>query len=120
MATILVINAKAGLVLATQTALQSANHETIIASSASDAITLLDTVQPTLILLGDTHQSMREAIATLKAHPQTRGVPIILQSDQLVVHNLEYQQLLGATAVIESPFSARRLVSDIAHWIQPA
>jgi len=120
MATILVINAKAGLVFATQTALQSANYETLIASSVRDAIDTLGNIRPTLILLGDTEASMRASMAILKAHPQTRDIPVILQSDQLMIQNPDYQQSLGATAVLENPYSARQLIDDIATWIQPA
>lgn len=118
MATILVINAQAGLALAIETALRNANYRVIVASSAQEAVTMLGIQPIDMILLGDTPAGMVKEMAVLKQHAATDTIPVILQSDDFILQNPDYRKRLGATAVMGNPHSTQQLISDVSQWVQ--
>ena len=118
MSLIVVINTKTGLATAIQTTLTNAGYTTLIARDASEAISLIETQSPTLILLGDTTHSFHEEIAILRAHSPTTYTAIVLQSDNYILANADYVERLGVAAVLDNPHSSAQLMQGISEWVK--
>jgi PleD family two-component response regulator len=117
---IVIINDKLGLAHAVRTTLINAGFKTLLADSAEHALGQLSQELPTLILLGDTEQSLFQQTTLLRNHPKTQNVPIILQSDNFGLLNDEYRFRLGAQGVLSNSQSSASLMKSLKTFLNPA
>jgi PleD family two-component response regulator len=117
---IVIINDKLGLAHAVRTTLINAGFATLLADSAESALGQLHQERPTLILLGDTEQSLLQQTSLLRSHPKTEHVPILLQSDNFGLLNEEYRFRLGAQGVLSNSQSSASLMQELNSFLRPA
>jgi CheY-like chemotaxis protein len=87
-----------------------------------DAVAAATAWPPHLILLDAVMPGMDgpETLATLRAAPQTAGIPVVFMTARAQAEELEYLRSLGALGVIVKPFDPMTLAGDVRAHLRSA
>jgi CheY-like chemotaxis protein len=101
--------------------LETENCRLVFVASGAEALKILGTVQPDLILM-DVQMPGMDGIETtrrLKAVPRLAKVPVVMITGQsagtVVVDSLK----AGAADFVVKPFEREKLISKVARWSRP-
>ncbi|MDP3505637.1 MAG: response regulator [Myxococcales bacterium] len=96
--------------------------ETVIASSAAEAIALAASERPDLILMDMMMPGMDglEALAELKRDPALAAIPVLFMTARVQRTEVDQYLRLGAIGVIQKPFDPMLLPSEIRRILDAA
>lgn len=99
--------------------LKPLNVEVLTAVNGQEGIEKAEKEKPDLILLDATMPVMDgiEALASLKANPATKDIPVLMLSADSGKDNVERATQLGALKFITKPFTGDALVSTLSEYI---
>jgi len=93
--------------------------EVITAVNGQEGIEKAEAVLPDLIILDATMPVMDglEALAILKANPETKDIPVIMLSADAGQATLDRARQLGAVHFISKPFTGDTLISGLTPYL---
>ena len=96
--------------------LKAHDVEVITAVNGQEGVEKAESDQPDLIILDATMPVMDglEALAVLKANPETKNIPVIMLSADAVYATIERARQLGAVDFISKPFTGDTLISGVS------
>jgi twitching motility two-component system response regulator PilH len=102
--------------------LKSGGAIAIEAQDGAEAIALLETQQPNLILLDAIMPRMNgyEVCRRIKSNPKTQNIPIIMCTGQDGVSDRYWAMKQGADAYLVKPFRAAELISLLKQYLRPS
>lgn len=94
--------------------------ETVLASSAAEAIALARSERPDLILMDMMMPGMDglEALAELKRLPELKAIPVLFMTARVQRDEVEQYLRLGAIGVVQKPFDPMLLPSEIRRILE--
>ncbi len=119
MKTVLVIEDEANILLNICTILQISGYSCIKASNGIDALEMLATQQPHLILCDVMMPQMDgfEVLRNVRGNPATQHIPICFLSARADVIDIDYGLSNGANGYITKPFLAKDLLGTVARLL---
>lgn len=102
--------------------LKSGGAVAIEAQDGTEAIHLLETQQPDLILLDAIMPRMNgyEVCRRIKSNPKTQHIPIIMCTGQDGASDRYWAMKQGADAYLVKPFRASELIAAIKQFLRPS
>lgn len=102
--------------------LKSGGAMAIEAQDGTEAIALLETQQPDLILLDAIMPRMNgyEVCRRIKSNPKTQHIPIIMCTGQDSTSDRYWAMKQGADAYLVKPFRAAELISLLKQFLRPS
>jgi len=99
--------------------LETQKHEVYEAFDARQALKVLDSMVPDLILMDITMPGMDGLTLTrqLKANPRLKGIPIIAVSSLAMKGDDQKALAAGCDGYITKPIDTRQLPSQVLQWI---
>jgi CheY-like chemotaxis protein len=96
-----------------------AGHRPVYASDGSQAVTMAKANQPSLIFLDVimTDQDGFKTCRTLKADPQTAGIPIVLVTSKNTESDKFWGKRQGAADLIGKPYTAEAMLGVIRRFV---
>ncbi len=89
--------------------------EVLLAKNGAEALEMLKSEHPDLILLDVMMPGMDgpAVLAKLKQNPETAGIPVIFLTAKIQKHEVEAYSKLGACGVISKPFEPIELAEQV-------
>jgi DNA-binding response OmpR family regulator len=119
---VLVAEDEPNIVAAVQFLLRRAGYEVHVARNGDEALKLVETCSPDLVLL-DVMMPVRsgyEVCKRMREHPEWRHIKIIMLSAKGRDAEVNKGLAMGADLYVTKPFSTRDLVGKINALLQPA
>lgn len=118
---ILLVDDQNTVLMMEQMMLKSSGYDLVIARNGAEAVEKALAERPDLILLDVIMPKMDgfEACRTLRAHEETRHVPIIMVTTRGEAVNVETGYAAGCTAYVTKPFSAPELLTKLKGYLTP-
>ena len=122
MSNILDIDDESSMRMLLAAALEDAGYEVIDTASGSAGIELAKEEKPDLVLcdVGLLDTSGYEVIKTLRAQPQTCGIPLVLMTGLADLQGMREGMRLGADDYVPKPFDLPELIALIASRLRKA
>ena len=117
---ILMVDDEPALVFATRLCLEGVGYEVATACDGSEALEKVLEVRPDLILL-DVHMPVKngwDVLETLKADPDTRGIPVIMLTVAAEPEDITRAYHHHCTWYHTKPFDPRDLIATIDRVLQ--
>jgi len=100
--------------------LQSARYDVRLASSGREAIEIATRERPDLVLLDVMMPEISgwEVCATLKNHPDTQAIPIVMLSVRSEIRDMITSMQAGADDHLTKPFTRRKLIASVERLLE--
>jgi len=100
--------------------LESASYAVTLASGGREAIDVATRERPDLVLLDVMMPEISgwEVCATLKNHPETQGIPVIMLSVRNEIRDMITSMQAGADDHVTKPFTRRKLIAAVERLIE--
>lgn len=118
---VLIVDDEPHIVLSLEFLLERAGYQTAVAADGDEALALVRRLRPDVVLLDIMMpgQNGYAVCRTIKADPETRGIPVIMLSakgqEVEVLKGLE----LGASAYVTKPFGNAEILEAIRAVLHP-
>jgi len=100
--------------------LQSARYDVQLASGGREAIDIATRERPDLVLLDVMMPEISgwEVCATLKNHPDTQAIPIVMLSVRSEIRDMITSMQAGADDHLTKPFTRRKLIASVERLLE--
>jgi DNA-binding response OmpR family regulator len=112
---VLIAEDEPNIVVSLEFLLRQASYEVCVARDGDEALRLVQSFAPHLVLL-DVMMPVRngfEVCEKLRANPASRGIKIVMLTAKGGASELERGLALGADAYVTKPFSTQRLLGQV-------
>lgn len=119
---VLIAEDEPNIVLSLEFLLRQANYEVRVARDGDEAVRLVETFSPHLVLL-DVMMPARngfEVCEKIRANPASRRIKIIMLSAKGRASEVDRGLALGADAYVTKPFSTQRLLEQVKALLMEA
>lgn len=113
--TILIVDREVGLRHIIEQALQRAGFDTQVANEGNEALVLLSSHKPCVIIVDDDLEGMSggQFCRKVKMNPDTRHIPVIIHSNSLRVFHETYLKTIRADAAMRKPAPVYQLLEMV-------
>ncbi len=116
---ILLIDRRAGFAHALQTVLCRAGYETMTVPVLESAYQVAAQIPCRLLIVGQVCDGLLRVTHSLKQHPATASLPLLLHSEDWSIYNNAFVRACGADGILPYPLEQTQLLHSVAAYALP-
>jgi DNA-binding response OmpR family regulator len=116
---ILIAEDEPSIVVSLEFLLRSAGHEVVVACDGEEALRLIGTARPDLVVLDIMLPSVSgfEVCRSIREDPVTRGIRVLMLTARGRESEMQKGRAVGADAYMTKPFSTKELMEVVARLL---